>query len=126
MRKTILVVDDDMMNLRMAEFILSKENYNVIQANSGMTCLNILRDDSYPKVDLIMLDIQMPIIDGFKTLEIIKEDDSINDIPVMFLTASSDGYDVKKAVGMGVVSYVKKPFLPQDLLKRVSEIIGEA
>ena len=61
MSKRVLVVDDDVMNLRMAEFILKKEDYEVCKAESGMECLLFLKDE---KPDLILLDIEMPIMNG--------------------------------------------------------------
>jgi len=112
----ILVVDDDAMNLRMAEFILEREGYIVCKAESGMECLNYLKDNI---PDLILLDIEMPVMNGIKTLEIIKENPQLATIPVMFLTAAADVGTVVEAKNLGVVDYIKKPFLPEELTKRV-------
>ena len=121
MSKRILVVDDDAMNLRMAEFILKKEGYDVCKVESGMECLLFLRDDS---VDLILLDIEMPIMSGLKTFEIIRENEEMQNIPVIFLTASADSDNVMEAIKLGAAGYVTKPFLPEELLKRVSTILS--
>lgn len=114
--KLILVVDDDTMNLRMAEFILEREGYIVCKVESGMECLNYLKDN---RPDLILLDIEMPIMSGIKTLEIIKENPELAKIPVMFLTAAADTETVMEASNLGVIDYVKKPFLPEELTVRV-------
>ena len=117
----ILVVDDDAMNLRMAEFILEREGYIVCKAESGMECLNYLKDNI---PDLILLDIEMPVMNGIKTLEIIKENPQLATIPVMFLTAAADVGTVVEAKNLGVVDYIKKPFWPEELTKRVKTALG--
>ena len=115
---TILIVDDDDMMLKMAEFTLTHiPEYNVIKANSGLQCLRTLQ--SGEKIDLILLDIQMPGMDGIKVMELIQKHDYWNQIPVIFLTASSDKSTVMKAGKMGAIGYIKKPFVPEDLVQRV-------
>ena len=119
--KTILVVDDDEMNLKMAKFILQEKNYIVITAVSGMECLTILKSKW---VDLILLDVEMPIMNGIKTLERIRENEEWVDIPVMFLTADATEDTVIAAGRLEAVGYVKKPYMPQDFLERVRKIIN--
>ncbi len=122
-KPTILIVDDDDMMLKMAEFILMQESkFNIVKANSGLQCLKTLQ--SGEKIDLILLDIQMPGMDGIKTMELIQKHDYWKLIPVAFLTASSDRGTVLKAGQMGAVGYIKKPFAPPDLLSRVKLILG--
>lgn len=120
----ILVVDDDDMNLKMAEFILKKDmkDIEVLLADSGMKCIDLLQRE---KVDLVLLDFQMPMMNGLKTLEIIRKREDMKDIPVIFLTASSDRDTVVKAGMMGVQGYIKKPFMPKDLIDRVSQTLAE-
>ncbi len=121
MLKTVWIVDDDVMNLRMAEFILSQEQYEVVKLESGFECLRLLKKKT---PDLILLDVQMPLMNGIKTLEAIRADRETKDIPVVFLTASADTETVVEAGRLGVVDYVVKPFMPQDLLKRVEKALG--
>ena len=119
---TILIVDDDDMMLKMASFILGDEaKYNVIKANSGLQCLRALQ--SGEKIDLILLDIQMPGMDGIKVMELIQKHDYWSQIPVVFLTASSDKGTVMRAGQMGAVGYIKKPFIPEDLVERVESLL---
>lgn len=115
MRKRILVVDDDTMCLVRTRRILERI-YDVLLADSGEAALDILKKES---VDLILLDIEMPKMNGFKTFEQMKEYPV--EAPVIFLTASGDVDDVVSAIQLGAVSYLKKPFLPQELLKRVTK-----
>ena len=115
---TILIVDDDEMMLQMAEYILKQNTpYKILRANSGMQCLKTLQSGEH--VDLILLDIQMPGMDGIKTMELLKKHDDWRFIPVMFLTASSDRETVLKAGQLGAIGYIKKPFEPKDLVQRV-------
>lgn len=121
-KQTVLVVDDDEMNLKMAEFILKKDtDLEVMLTDTGMKCIDILQNN---KIDLILLDIQMPIMNGFKTLELIRKRDDMKDIPVIFLTASSDKDTVIRAGMMGVTDYIKKPFMPKDLVERVEKALA--
>ena len=117
--KSVLIVDDDDMMLQMEEFILKKDTeYRILKANSGMQCIRMLQGGE-ENIDLILLDIQMPGMDGIKTMELIQKHDYWKNIPVIFLTASSDRDTVMKAGKLGAAGYVKKPFEPKDLLQRV-------
>ncbi len=118
--KTILVVDDDEMNLSLARFILQKENYQVKTAYSGMECLEILKEQW---IDLVLLDVEMPIMNGIKTLEIIREKQEYAGLPVMFLTADATEDTVIAAGKLNATGYVKKPYEPKVLLERVRKIL---
>jgi len=120
MIKRVLVVDDDVMNLKMAEVILKQGGYMVHTVESGIDCLNFIRHN---RPDLILLDIEMPIMNGIKTLEKIKGNEDYADIPVILLTAVADSDTVLEVGKLGAVDYVKKPFMPQELLKRVDSAV---
>ena len=126
MKKKIMVVDDDKMILMMCEFILTKEGYEVVAVESGKRCLEYLRDDNTPNIDCILLDIEMPLLDGFKTLSSIRHSEKLMKIPVMFLTATATPDTVKEAIRLGVTSYLKKPFLPNELTERVAQLLDDA
>ena len=115
MKKCILVVDDDSMNLARTQIILGKE-YDVLTAESGLDALMRLKD---MKVDMVLLDIDMPKMNGIETFERMKE--FVPEIPVIFLTASGLEEDVVSAIKLGAVNYLKKPYRPQELLKRISQ-----
>lgn len=115
MQKRILVVDDDDMNLTRTRIIL-KNDYDVILVNSGMKALDTLKRE---KVDLVLLDIEMPSMDGFETFRQMKE--FADGIPVIFLTASGLEDDVVNAINLGAVNYLKKPFIPKELQRRVAQ-----
>ena len=115
MQKRILVVDDDAMNLERTKRILEKQ-YDVLLAESGEDALDVLKSEL---IDLILLDIAMPGMDGIETFKRMKEYHI--ETPVIFLTASGYEDDVRSAIKLGAVNYLKKPFFPLDLLKRVAK-----
>lgn len=115
MQKRVLVVDDDDMNLMRAKQILAHD-YNVFFASSGMEALDTLKRE---EIDLVLLDIEMPKMNGFQTFERMKE--FAANVPVIFLTASGQKEDVVSAIRLGAVNYLKKPFPPQELLTRVAQ-----
>ncbi len=115
MQKRILVVDDDKMNLKRTGSILKKQ-YAVLLAESGEEALRLIKTE---KIDMILLDIAMPKMNGIETFEQMKNDSV--DVPVIFLTASGDEDDVLSAISLGAINYLKKPYLPHDLLRRVAK-----
>jgi two-component system sensor histidine kinase/response regulator len=110
----ILLVDDDTKNLQVAMSIL--KDYNVIYAQSGEKALDLL---SKNKFDLILLDVVMPIMDGYSVCLKIKEDKKTKNIPIIFLTVKDDEKDIVKGFDLGAVDYIIKPFHSHVLLKRV-------
>ncbi len=118
----VVVVDDDVLNLRMAGHILSKNNMRVTALKSGQALLDYLKENEAP--DLILLDIRMPGMDGFETLEKLREQEKGKDeIPVIFLTANDDEESETKGLSLGAMDFIKKPFVPEVLTLRVRHII---
>ena len=115
MQKRILVVDDDSMNLMRTKMILGKD-YDVFLSSSGVEALDTMKRE---EMDLVLLDIEMPKMNGIETFERMKE--FVPEIPVIFLTASGLEEDVVSAIKLGAVNYLKKPYRPQELLKRISQ-----
>ncbi|MCR4909029.1 MAG: response regulator [Lachnospiraceae bacterium] len=116
MTEWILVVDDDASNLRMASHILSGESMRVSCLKSGEDALAFLAGNV---PDLILLDVHMTGIDGFETLEKIRANKALADIPVIFLTADEDTGTETKSLRSGAMDFIKKPFVPDVLLLRV-------
>lgn len=118
-QKNILVVDDDRINVKMVEMAMRDENrYCVCGAAGGQEALDILEKK---KIDLILLDVEMPGMDGFETLVKIREK---YDVPVVFMTADRDLSTIKKASGMGGVDYLTKPFLPMALKEVIHGVMN--
>jgi len=112
--KTILIVDDTVANLDILGELLKK--YDVIDATNGEDALEILEDE---KVDLILLDIMMPDMDGYEVCSRLKNNSNTKDIPIIFITAKTDEDSIEKAYEIGGIDYVTKPFRPKELLARV-------
>jgi len=119
MEQVILVVDDDTANLALAQKILGKE-YRIAAANSGMVAFKYL-ENKCP--DLILLDINMPEMDGFQVMEKLKTMEHIGHVPVIFLTADNDPETETKCFETGAVDFVAKPFIPGVLLSRVRKTL---
>ncbi len=124
-KKRIMIVDDEPITIKMCEYILKRNEYDVVSAMSGRQCLDYLRNSDNPPVDLILLDIEMPILNGFNTLSSIRQAESLKHIPVMFLTATATQETVMEAIRLGVNSYLKKPFLPNELIEKVEALLGK-
>lgn len=114
---TILIVDDNTNNLKVLAGVLKESKYDFRMAKSGQLALNILEKT---KPDLILLDIQMPEMDGFETCKRIKEKEENTGIPIIFLTANTDSESIKKAFKSGGVDFVTKPFNSDELLARIN------
>ncbi|MEO1559162.1 MAG: response regulator, partial [Cyanobacteria bacterium J06632_19] len=112
----ILVVDDTPANLEVMGETLSLANYDVSAVTSGKRALKQLQHEI---PSLILLDIQMPEMDGFETCEKIKANPNTADIPIIFITALSDTESIVKGFSLGAVDYITKPFKEKELLARV-------
>ncbi|MCL2759413.1 MAG: response regulator [Treponema sp.] len=113
--KTIFVVDDSDTNLSMAEAVLD-DHYRVMTMPSAAKMFAFL-EKVIP--DLILLDIEMPVMDGFETLDHLKNDGKYQDIPVMFLTGRNDSEVEARGLEMGAVDFITKPFSAPVLLNRI-------
>ncbi|MBW4578539.1 MAG: EAL domain-containing protein [Tildeniella nuda ZEHNDER 1965/U140] len=112
----ILVIDDTPLNLRLLSSMLTKEGYQVRQALSGKMALSAVQ---VVLPDLILLDIMMPEMDGYTLCETLKAKSDTASIPVIFLSALTDGLDKAKAFTVGGADYISKPFQLEEVLLRV-------
>ena len=121
----IVVVDDNMANLQMAGTVLSKANKKVSAMKSGQRLLTFMKEN---EPDLILLDIMMPEMDGFETLRRLREQEKEmgrDPVPVIFLTADEDSNTERRGFEEGVSDYIRKPFNPEVLLRRVENIVSK-
>jgi CheY-like chemotaxis protein len=109
----ILVVDDDMINRKLLNVLLKKSGkYNVIEAENGMEALNIIKNET---IDMILLDIIMPVMDGIDLLKILKSDDNYKSIPVAILT--TDDSKKVEALEIGACNVLIKPIKEPELMQ---------
>lgn len=116
----ILVVDDDASNLKIASYILTRENMRVSCLQSGLEAIRFLETN---RPDLVLLDIHMAGMDGFETLSALKGNQRTADIPVIFLTSDEERDVEVRGLRAGAVDFLKKPFIPDVLLLRVRNTI---
>ena len=124
MKKKIMMVDDEPDQILAVKLILEdlSDEYEVIGADSGMQCLELLENNQIP--DLIFLDIMMPGMNGWQVFAKLKENPEWREIPIVFLTAKTDEY----SMGFGKLSaddYIKKPFEITDLKRRVDKVLKD-
>ncbi len=115
--KTILIVDDDPTVLRSMKSLLATK-YKILVANSGMNAITILAKNH---VDLILLDFEMPVINGPKVLEMIRSDPASANIPVMFLTAKGDKRSIMEVLRFKPEKYLLKTMLPKEIMDSINE-----
>ena len=120
-RKKILIIDDDPTMLRMIKNLLS-DKYHVYMANSGMNGITFLANN---KVDLILLDYEMPIISGAKVLELIRSETATQDIPVMFLTSKNDRESVMQVIALKPEKYLLKTMPPEEWIQNIDEYFAK-
>lgn len=112
----ILIIDDNTKNLQVALNILSQEGYSLLYAQDGVKGLDLALNND---IDLILLDVLMPQMDGYHVCQKLKNDSHTKDIPIIFLTVKDEEKDIVKGFECGGVDYVTKPFYTSILLKRV-------
>ena len=125
-KKQIITVDDSPIILKMLMNILGKE-YEVIPFSKGMRALDYLHAKIRYRPDLVILDVEMPDINGYQLLRQIKTIyQEINMPPVIFLTSNHEKEDVMKAIFYGAKDYAVKPIDEKSLLEKVHKVLGEA
>ncbi len=119
--KKVLVVDDSAaFSLMLQKALLMRGEFKVDTAKNGQEALDHLKEDI---PNLIMLDIEMPVMGGIEFLEAIRKDISYNDIPIMVMTSNKSREIIQKAVSLGVSDYMLKPANMQTIYEKISKII---
>lgn len=119
--KKVLVVDDEVFIRKMIEARLKPAGIAVIQAQNGMEAVEKAASEM---PDLIIMDVMMPKMDGFKACEAIRSNPAVSGIPILMLTARGQAADMEKAMALGIIEYITKPFSPKDLADKVVGILN--
>jgi len=122
MKKKIMIVDDEPYQILTIKKTLEdlSDKYEVIGANSGIQCLQLLKNNQIP--DIILLDIMMPEMSGWETLNQLKENQLWKNIPIIFLTARTDKIS-ENAGSFLAEDYIEKPYNIEDLKKRIDKVL---
>ena len=118
MAKTMLIADDIALNLAILENIFQAE-YKILKALNGRQALDLMAAE---EIDIVILDIVMPEVDGFEVLETMKKDPRLADIPVIIATSDVEGNEAK-ALTLGADDFITKPYNPVVVFKRVENIL---
>ncbi|NLK45793.1 MAG: response regulator [Treponema sp.] len=119
-RRHVFIVDDEATNLKVAENVL-RNYFKLTLLTSGKELLKVINKS---KPDLLLLDIEMPLMNGFEVIEKLQQDQQLKDIPVIFLTAKNDIESELRGLTLGALDYINKPFSPPLLLKRIQHYLA--
>ena len=122
MPKTILIVEDDKFLRNFLVLKLTKENYNIIEAVDGEEGIKKIKEE---KLDLVLLDLILPGIDGFEVLSQMRSDPSLHPIPVIILSNLGQEEDIKKGFNIGANDYlIKADFTLREVVEKIKSILG--
>ena len=119
--KKVLIVDDNMKNLFSLSRVLRKKGFDVILAQDGQKAIDQLH--SALKIDIVLMDIMMPVMDGYETIELIRKDPNLSALPIIALTAKSMPEDKQRCFDVGANAYSRKPVEIKSLIKTISEFL---
>ena len=119
-KKLVHVVEDEEDISKLIEYNLLSQGFNVVCSENGDVALKSIKEE---KGDLVLLDIMLPGIDGYRVCEIIKSNDSTRDLPIIMLTAKSQEEEIVKGLEMGADDYITKPFSQKVLIARVQNVL---
>lgn len=120
----VLSVDDSAMIRKIIRGAVEVLDGDLLEASDGIEALELLEEE-YRSIDLILLDWNMPRLDGMEVLKKLKADNRFRAIPVMMVTTESERSNIVKAIQHGAVHYLVKPFTIQELVKRIMESLGK-
>lgn len=120
---TVLVVDDTATNLKLAQRVLAKFGFGVITAGSGINAIEMVRDSQPGDIDMILMDVQMPVMDGLEATRRIRalDDPGLANIPILAMTANAFASDVEDALNAGMNAHIPKPFRKEELITKISQ-----
>jgi two-component system cell cycle response regulator DivK len=121
MSKKVLVVEDQEDNRKIIRDLLTTRGFEVIEAINGVEGLQLARSQ---QPDLILMDIQLPGMQGYEVIKLIKAEQNLKDIPIFVVTSYAMSGDAGKAFKAGCNAYFAKPYSPRELLAKIQEILN--
>jgi CheY-like chemotaxis protein len=121
--KTILVVEDNELNMKLVKGLIKIGKYRMLEATDAESGIQLIREQ---RPDLVLMDIQLPGMDGLSATKIIKEDPSLKDIPIVALTSYAMQGDKEKALQAGCTGYIAKPIDTRKFLKTIAQYLNGA
>lgn len=121
-KKRILIVEDEAEMLKALQLRLESNGYEVLAAQDGMSGLHQARKE---KPDLILLDVMLPKMDGFRICRMLKFDQDYRHIPIIMLTAKVQAADMEQGLAMGADAYMTKPYKAEELVAKIQDLLGK-
>lgn len=118
--KTVLIIEDNENNLYMMRFIITKLGHKVLEARDGASGVDLARRE---RPDLILMDIQLPVLDGYAATRKIREDPALSKVPIIAVTSYAMVGDRDKALEAGCTAYVEKPIVPESFIKELKKYV---
>lgn len=117
----ILIAEDEADIRELIKITLSFGGFEVVAAEDGRRAVELAQQGPY---DLIMMDVQMPYLNGYEACREIKKIPTLRDVPVVFLSAKGQSSEVREGLGAGAIDYMLKPFAPDELITRINQILS--
>ena len=122
MAYSVLVVDDEPMARTLLRLMLVRAGFNVIEAQDGFDALEKVRVNV---PDIVLLDVMMPLMDGFEVIEALRDKEETAKVPIIMLSAKTDLDAINKSLRLGASRYLTKPISPEDLSRHVTETLND-
>jgi len=119
--KKLLIVDDEPNIVMSLEYLFKKEKFEVFIARDGAEAIEIVK---YNTLDIILLDIMMPNVDGYQVLKYLKQNEDFKNIKVIILSAKNKSTDIELGLNLGADKYIAKPFSTKNLVKEVKQLLN--
>lgn len=118
----VLIIEDDPLIARIVEIKLENRGYQVMLASDGQEGLDAVRQH---KPDVVLLDVMMPVMDGYQVLRILRGEAEFATLPVIMLTAKGQERDIMSGLKEGATDYIVKPFSPSEVVERVEKVLSQ-
>ncbi len=119
--KKLLIVDDEPNIVMSLEYLFKKEKFEVFIARDGAEAIEIVKNNT---LDIILLDIMMPNVDGYQVLKYLKQNEDFKNIKVIILSAKNKSTDIELGLNLGADKYIAKPFSTKNLVKEVKQLLN--
>jgi CheY-like chemotaxis protein len=119
--RRILIVDDNAANRLLVRLVLAGEGHELLEANDGLSALAKIQND---KPDLVLLDIMMPLMNGYAVIARVRGQLGLTKLPIMIMSSNTEAESRRLALDLGADAYLTKPFLPEALKAKVNALLG--
>ena len=120
MTVSVMIVDDEFLTRNMLSIMLTQVGHDVTEAEDGLEALELLKQS---RPDVILMDLMMPNCDGLSATKAIRKDDNMHDLPIIFLSAKSDGATIQAGLDAGANRFLTKPVSYDELVENIQEVL---